>query len=230
MAYSYNGWLASRNPADFGGLEKLVVAGEDFAPGVRAGDVHTVLQYVASELHARVEPVVRDDWHQADDWGYNYRNNTNANNLSCHASGTAFDYNATRHPNRKRGTFTPAQVKEIRKILAEVDDVVRWGGDFSGTPDEMHFEICKDARAVSAVAARLRAPGPRALYLTHPRMHGLDVERLQLVMNRWYPHMNIIVDGWFGTQMDTAVRELQTRAGLTVDGVVGQATRKVLGI
>ena len=158
--YSYNGWLASKNPADFGGLQKLVVAGEDFAPGVRAGDVHTVLEYVAQQLHARVEPVVRPDWHQADDWGYSYRANRNANNLSCHASGTAIDYNATRHPNGKKGTFTPAQVAEIRKILAEVDGVVRWGGDFSGTKDEMHFEIVGSGAAVAQVARRIRNGGP----------------------------------------------------------------------
>ena len=56
--YSYNGWPASKNPADFGGLEKLVVAGESFMPGVRAGDVATVLRYVAEQMHRRVEPVV----------------------------------------------------------------------------------------------------------------------------------------------------------------------------
>jgi len=153
--YSYNGWLASRNPKDFGGLARLTVAGEDFSPGVRAGDVHTVLQYVAEQLNARVEPVVRPDWHQADDWGYSYRTNRNANNLSCHASGTAFDYNATRHPNGVRGTFSVAQVAEIRRILAEVNNVVKWGGDFSSTKDEMHFEIHGSAVEVARAAQKV---------------------------------------------------------------------------
>lgn len=161
--YSYNGWLASKNPADFGGLARIVVAGEEFAPGVRAGDVHTVLQYVAEQINARVEPVVRPEWHQADDWGYNYRINRNANNLSCHSSGTAIDYNATRHPNGSAGTFTPEQTRNIRAILAEAGGVVRWGGDFRGTKDEMHFEINANSAAVAAVAARIREGGQEDL-------------------------------------------------------------------
>lgn len=154
--YSYNGWLASRNASDFGGLEDLIIAGEFFAPGVRAGDVHTVLQYVAEQMHRRVEPVVKGGWHTADDWGYSYRTNRNANNLSCHASGTAIDYNATRHPNGVAGTFSAAQVSEIRKILAEVNNVVKWGGDFSGTKDEMHFEIRGNDQVVAAAVHRIR--------------------------------------------------------------------------
>jgi murein L,D-transpeptidase YcbB/YkuD len=114
MATSYNGWPASPNPADFGGLEKLIVAGESFAPGVRAGDVHAVFQYVAEQLHARVEPVVRADWHQADDWGYSYRANVNnPSTLSCHASGTA------KHATVQRGSVGP-DVELLQRFLGVV--------------------------------------------------------------------------------------------------------------
>jgi len=233
--YSYNGWLASKNPAAFGGLEKLVVAGEAFAPGVRAGDVHTVLQYVAEQLNARVEPVVKDEWHQADDWGYNYRpNRNNPSELSTHASGTSFDYNATRHPNGKRGTFAYIQVKTIRKILAEVDNVVKWGGDF-GTADEMHFELVGNEAEVAAVAERLRT-GPqiaaeRRLELTDPVTHGDDVRALQTRLNLLYPsYSSLMVDGVFGPATDKVVREFQLRSGLVSDGVVGPATRRALGL
>ena len=38
-------------------------------------------------------------------WGYEFRANVNnPSQLSCHASGTAIDYNANRHPN---GTVAP---------------------------------------------------------------------------------------------------------------------------
>lgn len=159
--YSYNGWPASRNPKDFGGLEKVVVAGESFMPGVRAGDVATVLRYLAEQMHRRVEPIYASGWHDADDWGYSYRPNVNNPRvLSCHSSATAIDYNSTRHPNGKRGTFSKAQVAGIRAILNEVERSVRWGGDFTGTPDEMHFEIIANQSTLARVAARLRGFDP----------------------------------------------------------------------
>lgn len=152
MERSYNGWTASPRPADIG-IVPLVVAGESFSPGVRGGDVADVLRYVAEQLNARVEPVYKPGWHEADDWGYSYRPNTNnPSQLSCHASGTAIDYNATRHPNGRGGTWTPAQRAEINKILAEVNGcVVNLVGY-----DEMHFEISGNAAAVAAAAARVR--------------------------------------------------------------------------
>lgn len=156
MEKSYNGWTASPTPSAIG-ITPLVVGGESFSPGVRGGDVHDVFQYLAEQLNARVEPIVRPDWHQADDWGYSYRKNVNANNLSCHASGTAIDYNATRHPNNKSGTFSAGQVKTIRDILRDMRGVITWGGDFSGVKDEMHWEIAKNAAAVADLASSIRA-------------------------------------------------------------------------
>ena len=151
MATSYNGWYASPNLA----LRPLVVAGESFVPGILDNDdVYTVLRYVAEQMHERVEPIVRDDWHQMDDWGFNYRPTTNDNSLSCHASGTAIDYNATRHPFGVWNTFTPAQVNTVHDIIDDLPIV--WGGDYRNTPDDMHFEIMGNAAAVKAAAARIR--------------------------------------------------------------------------
>lgn len=160
MEKSYNGWTASKLPALLGGLDNRVVPGTNgvrLIPGLRSGDVATVLFYVAAQLHDRVES--GDMYSAGDEWGYSYRLNRNANNLSCHSSGTAFDWNATRHPNGKRGTFSKAQVAEIRRILSEVGGVVRWGGDFTGTPDEMHFEIVASPATVAMVADRLTRGG-----------------------------------------------------------------------
>ncbi len=151
MPTSYNGWTASESRAALG-IVKLTVGGVDFVPGVRAGDVHTVLQYVAQQVHERVERA-----HNPGCWGYAFRMNRNSSNLSCHASGTAFDFNAPRHPNGVRASrnFSTAQMTTIRAILREVDDVVRWGGDYRGTPDAMHFEINASRTAVAAVARKL---------------------------------------------------------------------------
>jgi hypothetical protein len=120
-----------------------------------AGDL---LNHVAGQLSQRVESVDRDGPKGIDDWGYNYRTIEGKKTLSNHASGTAFDFNADLHPDGHRGTFTPAQVSEIRTILGEVDNVVKWGGDFRGSDvDEMHFEIRGTPAEVSRVWDRIRA-------------------------------------------------------------------------
>lgn len=235
METSYNGWSASRNPADFGGLTPLVVAGESFSPGVRTGDVHTVLQWVAEQLHTRVEPVVRPDWHQADDWGFSYRPNVNnPKTLSCHASATAIDYNATRHPNGRRGTYSAAQVVEIHRVLAGVDDVVRWGGSFTGTADEMHFEICGNAADVARVAARLRNPAPAPVNVdtTHPVIQRGDTGPAVELIQRF---LGVVAPGGpgygtFGPATEAAVIRYQKLRGLTADGVVGLNTWRETGL
>lgn len=239
MPTSYNGWSASPNPADFGGLTQIVVAGENFPPGVRAGDVATVFQYLAEQLHKRVEPIVRTDWHQGDDWGYSFRPNVNnPSQLSCHASGTAIDYNATRHPNGKHGTFGPTAVGSIRDILRELRGVVFWGGDFAGTKDEMHFEICKPAADVRIVANWIRgvatpgAPGVSSSPFLEYGMRGPEVRRLQEILTTRYPayaKWSPITD-YFGEQTLAAVKEFQKRSGLIADGIVGPATRRALGM
>lgn len=153
MATTDNGWSASRTLD----TRPLVVAGETFSPGIRDNDdVYTLLQYVAEQMNERVERVWAPGWHEQDDWGFSYRDNKNdPNNLSRHSGGIAIDYNATRHPNgvATSKTFTNRQIEEVHRILAETEHVVRWGGDYSGTPDAMHFEI--DEPPGSAKLARV---------------------------------------------------------------------------
>jgi len=248
--YAYNGWLASRNPADFGGLEQIVVAGEPFAPGVRAGDVATVLRYVAEQMHNRVEPIYRQGWHDGDDWGYAYRQNRNANNLSCHSAGCAIDYNAVKHPNGKRGTFSTEQVLVIHTILHELDGVVRWGGDFTGTADEMHFEIIGNEAQVRSVATRLRgqsypppvpaptpapAPAPsgfRAIPLggvTELNTSGEQVARDQRdLIDSGFGVGDSGADGYAGPDTVSAIKSAQRGGGLLIDGAMGPRTRAML--
>lgn len=147
LAKSYNGWPASKVPADFGGLDNRIVPGTThtkLSPGVRAGDFADVAFAFCEQLNLRVE---KGDLYTAgvgDEWGWYWKMSANsAALLSCHSGGTGWDWNATRHPNGKRGTFTKAQVAEIRKIQAEFGGIIYWGGDAwgDGTPDEMHFEL-----------------------------------------------------------------------------------------
>lgn len=150
MATTDNGWLARRDLP----LRPLVVEGVAFVPGIVDDDaVAAVLGYVAEQFHRRVEPLRNPGC-----WGFSYRENrNNPNALSRHSGGIAIDANAPAHPNGvpTARTFTQTQIAEVHRILAEVDHVVRWGGDYTGTPDAMHFEINADRTAVQAVAARL---------------------------------------------------------------------------
>jgi D-alanyl-D-alanine carboxypeptidase len=126
------------------------VPGVRLPGGVRRGAVSVVLFFVAGEFHRTVEPLW-SGWC----WGYARRRIAGSAAWSNHASGTAIDLNAPRHPMGVRGTFTPARVQAIRRILDVCDGCVRWGGDYSVRADEMHFEINRPAAAVKELAARL---------------------------------------------------------------------------
>ncbi len=104
---------------------------------VSSGAAATILLHVATRFHAIVEPL------QSVQCGaYAWRANVNnPSSWSNHASGTAIDLNWSLHPNGRKYTFTEEQVRAIRAILDETQGVIRWGGDYTGTTDEMHFEI-----------------------------------------------------------------------------------------
>jgi D-alanyl-D-alanine carboxypeptidase len=148
---SYNGWPASDNP-DAINIEPFGDAvGLPFPGGVKGGDVTTVMAYLCTQFHYRVEPIV-SGW----DWGWSYRANVNnPSSLSCHASGTAVDLNAPDHPNGSSGTFNDNQVGEIYAILNELQGGVDWLEGY----DEMHFEIAVSAGTLANIAAQLPAGG-----------------------------------------------------------------------
>lgn len=160
MVTSQNGWPASpdRGSINVVGFD---VNGVLFPGGVKAGDVSDVLHYVANQVDLRVE-ALREGWC----WGHNYRPVAGSAVVSNHASGTAIDINAPKHPRGARGTFSVLQRARIREILGEVQGAVRWGGDYTGTPDDMHFEINATPDTVAMVAAALRTPPPKGRDMT----------------------------------------------------------------
>jgi hypothetical protein len=148
MSTSQNGWSVINSAA----LDKSPVPGTDIVlvPGVRAGSVATILKYVAAEFHKRVQHIKNPGC-----WGYANRPIVGGKDTSNHASGTAIDLNAPQHPMGKIGTFNQDQVNTIHAIVRECGGVVRWGGDYSGRKDEMHFEIIGSSAEVDRVAALL---------------------------------------------------------------------------
>lgn len=151
---SQNGYWANRQDL----LKTYTVPGSSVRLRLREGAPGEILVYLAERYHREVEPLdppgaIPDNWSYAE---REIRGSTTT--LSNHASGTAIDLRATRHPLGVRGTFTPAQVRAIRRILADLDGCVRWGGDYTGRADEMHFEIDADPYHCARTLARLRTP------------------------------------------------------------------------
>lgn len=173
MTTSQNGWSASSDKSAIG-IESPQVPGTSvsFPQGIRKGDVTTVLMYVASQFSKTVEPLRAGQC-----WGYDYKGISGSTDLSNHASGTALDFNAPSHPMGSRGTFGPSQVTAIRAILNYCEGAVRWGGDYDGRKDEMHFEINANAATVARIAAKIKGtstsqPPTGVLHRTWPSYMG----------------------------------------------------------
>lgn len=156
---SDNGWPGIENRND---TRLTRIAGTDLlfrtAPAAA-----WILSNFTEKFHTRVESL---NGGQLDDWSYAWRTvRGSQTRLSCHASGTAVDLNALKHPRGVRGTFSAQQMKALRKLLAEFKDpatgvsVIKWGGDFSSASivDEMHFQINGDSNALKRAKANIVA-------------------------------------------------------------------------
>lgn len=233
MATSQNGYRAN----DRSLIASYSVPGGKIA--MRKGDVATVLTYFAKRFHSEVEPL---KW--PGNWGYAERTiRGNSTTLSNHASGTAIDLNAPKHPLGKVGTFSSAQRGRIRKILNDCGGVLRWGGDYSGRKDEMHVEINAGTAAVARVAKAIRAgkkPGPSggavsgggsssptyktvsgSTPLVKLYHKGEPVKRIQKAVG-------VKADSYYGPATVAAVKKWQKANGLAADGIFGDKSWGVL--
>jgi hypothetical protein len=95
----------------------------------------------------------------------------------------------------------------------------------------LHLSVVADARSLSRIPwllPGLTTPPQRGVVL-RSGARGPAVLDLQRVLNAWYPRdVALVLDGVFGQDTEAAVRLAQQRAGLVVDGRVGDRTRALL--
>lgn len=166
MTTSYNGWTAGTREA--AGVVIKTVPGTSVALPLNK-DCADLLVWVAEQFHETVEPL-NPGWC----WGWADRLVRGSTRVSNHASGTAMDLNAPKHPLGKRGTFTAVQERRIRAIVAKAA-VVTWGGDYRARADEMHFEISDGATRAQVRAAYAKVSLP-VVSLAHMK-HAFERDR-----------------------------------------------------
>lgn len=210
---------------------------------LRKDDAGYLLIHLAAWFDKYVENI---DAGQLDDWGYAERPIRGGSQLSNHASGTAIDLNALKHPLGQRGTFTPAQAARIRARLRLYESVIRWGGDYRRRADEMHFEINKPLADVRRVAAKLRrsSSANTTISMTAIRkaVRGEPISATYWADARqfmaWATHPSIAAippttrDAYYRTRdkryIEYTVRRVQAKYGLRQDGIFGPVTAAVM--
>jgi hypothetical protein len=233
MATSQNGWPAgSRAEA---GVATFPVPGY---PNVKLPinrEAAPALLAMARWFFDHVEPPVMPGC-----WGWADRKiRGSATQVSNHASGTAIDLNAPRHPLGAVGTVPERLRPAIAAAAAKYG--LRWGGTYTGRKDEMHFEVIVGKARMQQIVHALQHPTPSS-HQTKPAAgarptiqvgstHPLYVKDVQRRLRSNYPSYakGVVVDGVFGAKTEAAVKEFQRRSHLASDGIVGPATWKALG-
>lgn len=142
--FSVDGGLnPSQDPSSFGwqrgqGIVPFSWQGHPFVGGVAggteglwAGLLNALVPQIPGGLMAPI-------------WAYENRNNVNSpGNASFHAYGLAADINAPQNPNGASGygRSGPGVIPSAAAHALAAKFGMIWGGDFTGTPDPMHFEI-----------------------------------------------------------------------------------------
>lgn len=167
MATSQNGW-----PVLEAGSSKLhtwVIPAKTGQVRItlRNGSAGFVLAHFLLWFAETVQPLAGK---VVDDWGFAVRPiRGQSSGYSNHASGTAADANAMEHPLGRVGTFLRTRVVAIHARLRFYKGAIRWGGDYQGRKDEMHFEIVQSLPYCEKLARRLmKTPRGRRILKANP--------------------------------------------------------------
>ncbi|MCC8478952.1 hypothetical protein LMJ41_13785 [Streptomyces globisporus] len=171
---SANGWGIPDAPSAITG--PCDIQGTDLTVVLRVGDAATVLAHVAQRFHYDVDRLERG---RGEIVGLRADRDVTADYVSNHLSGTALALYPENYPLGVTGNFFPHQVTAIRDILAELEGVVKWGGDMSPASEATFFiDVPPGSRKLEQVAAKLRewqvTPGKGA-----GTQHVQDPQRLK---------------------------------------------------
>ena len=158
MAKSQNGYSAITSTS--GTKNYIIPIKKKFGPrrNVRLRGGNSDSAIILAHWALRFAEIVERPSRTFDQWGWAYRDIRGDSDLSNHASATAIDLNATQHPLgvSAHKTYTPKQIKRIRRSLKRVyKGSIVWGGEWS-RPDAMHFEMSGNGAKAKKVAKRLR--------------------------------------------------------------------------
>ncbi|MGR8008798.1 hypothetical protein [Streptomyces hypolithicus] len=134
---SGNGWEMERVSDDGGNIYTRPVPGTPLGGiQVRMGAAETVLVHLIRRFHYEIDSLRKGDvigWRSPG----NVRKGLPESNQ---ASGTAVQIRPGHYPHGGKGGYFPHQLTVIRDVLAELNGVIRWGGDDT-KPDEALFYI-----------------------------------------------------------------------------------------
>jgi hypothetical protein len=151
---STNGWEMERVVDDHGSIYTRPVPGTPLdGLQVRIGDVDVVLVHLVRRFHYEIDELRRGE---VVGWCPPAKVRRRRPE-SALASGTAVRIRPGHCPVGSRGNLHDLEVAVVRDILAELDGVVRWGGDYQ-VPEESLFylDVPPGDERLAAVATRIR--------------------------------------------------------------------------
>jgi len=153
--FSQNGWIAGTR-AELG-IQNYQVPGSNRYISCNPLVAPILIEF-AAWFHKYIEKI---DVGQYDDWGYATPVVIPGSNvISNHGSGTAEDLNSTRHPWKSvKSGFSKLQEIRIRWKCRQLG--IRWGFDYTGWKDPMHYEIIETPAQVKARIAKMKLPMPQ---------------------------------------------------------------------
>jgi peptidoglycan hydrolase-like protein with peptidoglycan-binding domain len=201
---------------------------------------------VRTEIAVLVQRLVADlehhhgPFHPGQCWGFANRAIRGSSTPSNHSWGLAIDLDAPSNPM----TSNPGAPHTIGSYASGVAARYgfRWGGDYVGRKDYMHFEFMGTPASAAALVRGVRGVvGPVAPASGRPALPGAGLRRgsagqpvrwLQSRLNQIAgPHGHAVlhgkplaVDGIFGPLTEQVVKAFQAQRHLAVDGVVGPRT------